>query len=315
MRTYTKNRENLGHNITQRLSRRFPAAYITETDFAVDIALLSDSIEDAQCLLSLVIKTAKEVRLSINWDKTEYMSYNTPSPRNDTILANEKPLKKVNDLKYLGSWVDNSEKDMKTRQAKARAAIRKLDNIWKSDLPRKLKINFFRSTVENILLYGAETWTMTKTMNIEIDGTYTRLLRHALYINWRQHVPNENLYGNLPNIFSVIQQRRLHLAGHCYRSDESVANLILWKPKHGYRRPGRPKIDYVTLLTQDTGLTYEEFRTAMSDREIWRSYVDSGAPRLIMMMMMIRTHANGPHEIRKPTGWIISRERRIIKTL
>ena len=147
MLTYNKNRENLGLTITQRLSRRFPATYFTGTDFADDIPLLPNSIEDAQYLLSLVIKTVKEVGLSINEDKTEYISYNTPNPRNDTILANEKPLKKVNDFRYLGSWVDNSEKDTKTRKAEARAAIRKLDNIWKSDLPRKLKINFFRSTV------------------------------------------------------------------------------------------------------------------------------------------------------------------------
>ena len=92
-----------------------------------------------------------------------------------------------------------------------------------------------------------------------------------------QPVTNEYLYGNLPKI-SVIQQQLLRLAGYCYRSDETVASMILWKPKHGYRRPGRRKLDYVTLLTQDTGLTNEELCTAMSDRELWRNYVDSGAP-------------------------------------
>ena len=147
--------------------------------------------------------------------------------------------------------MDNSERDMKTRKAPAWAAIRKLDNIRKSDLPRKLKITVFRSTVESILLYGAETWTMTKTMNSEMDGPYTRVIRHALNINWRRHATNKNLYGDIPNISSALQQRRLRLAGHCYRSEETVANLRLWKPKNGYRRPGRPKLDYVTLLTQD----------------------------------------------------------------
>ena len=72
-----------------------------------------------------------------------------------------------------------------------------------------------------------------------------------------------------------------------YSNDDSVQPvtaievtklLILWKTKHGYRRPGRPKLDYVTLLTQDTGLTYEELRTAMSDREFWRNYVDRVHP-------------------------------------
>ena len=117
------------------------------------------------------------------------------------------PLKNGNDFKYLGSWVDNSEKDTKTRKAQAWAAVRKLDNTWKFDLPCKLKINLFRLKVESILLYGAETWTMTKTMKSEIDGTCTRLLRHNFNSNWRQHVTNENLYGDLPKISSVIQQR------------------------------------------------------------------------------------------------------------
>ena len=115
----TKKRQNIGLTTTQKLGRRFPATYITDTNFADDVTLLTDSIEDAQCLLSLVKKTAKEIGLSINEDKTEYISCNAPIPRNDTILANEKPLKKFNGLKYLGSWVGNSEKDMKMRKAQA----------------------------------------------------------------------------------------------------------------------------------------------------------------------------------------------------
>ena len=39
MRTSAKNGENLGLTITQRLSRRFPATYITDKDFADDISL------------------------------------------------------------------------------------------------------------------------------------------------------------------------------------------------------------------------------------------------------------------------------------
>ena len=173
---------------------------------------------------------------------------------------------------------------MKTRKAQAWAAIRKLDNIRISELPRQLKMNFFRWTVEGILLYCAETWTMTKTMNSEIDGTYTRLLRHALNVKWRQQVTNENLNGDVPKISSVMQQRRLRLAGHCYRSDKTVANLILWEPKRVSRRPSGPKLDYGTLLTQNTGLTNEELRTAMSDR-VMEKLCRLGCVRLMMMMI------------------------------
>ena len=63
MRTSTKYQEKLGLTITQRLSRRFPATYITDTDFADDIALLSESIEDTQCLL---LKSLKQPKRSVS---------------------------------------------------------------------------------------------------------------------------------------------------------------------------------------------------------------------------------------------------------
>jgi len=68
------------------------------------------------------------------------MSYNIPG--NTELMANGIPLKKVINFKYLGSWVDNSAKDIKARKAQAWTATLKLDNIWKSNLPRRLKINF-----------------------------------------------------------------------------------------------------------------------------------------------------------------------------
>jgi len=110
MRTATKGAENLGLTITKRQSRRFPATYLTDTDFADDIILLSDNIEDAQTLLTLVVIAANKAGLNINDDKTEYMSYNIPG--NTELTANGKPLKKVTDM-------DNSAKDIKVRKMQA----------------------------------------------------------------------------------------------------------------------------------------------------------------------------------------------------
>jgi len=92
MRTATKGTENLGLIITKRQSRRFPATYLTDTNFADDIAFLSDNIEDAQTLVMLVVNAANKVGLYTNEDKTEYMSYNIPG--NTELTANRKQLKK-----------------------------------------------------------------------------------------------------------------------------------------------------------------------------------------------------------------------------
>ena len=76
---------------------------------------------------------------------------------------------------------------MKIRIAKAWAALNKMDVVWKSDLTNDLKRSFFRATVESIMMYGATTWTLTKSLESKLDGTYTRMLRAVLYISWRQH--------------------------------------------------------------------------------------------------------------------------------
>ena len=69
-------------------------------------------------------------------------------------------LKCVEDYKYLGSHVSNSEKDFNIRKGMAWAAGNKLDKIWRSDLDRIVKIKIFRAAIEQILLYASETWTM-----------------------------------------------------------------------------------------------------------------------------------------------------------
>ena len=49
---------------------------ITDTDFADDIALLSDTIEKAQLLLLRVEAAAETIGLHVNDTKTEYMVHN-----------------------------------------------------------------------------------------------------------------------------------------------------------------------------------------------------------------------------------------------
>ena len=68
-------------------------------------------------------------------------------------------------------------------------ACDKLTKIWKSILPRSIKIGLFISTVKSVLLYGCEAWTLTKQLERQLDGCYTRMLQTIT-----QHVTNEDLY-------------------------------------------------------------------------------------------------------------------------
>ena len=125
-------------------------------------------------------------------------------------------------------------------------------------------------------MYGSEAWTLTKKLNKQLDGCYTRMLRMALNVSWKSHLTNEQLYGELPKVSMKVQQRRMRLAGHCIRHTEEIANsLVLWQPTVGKTGRGRRRINYVDNLLQDTGMdNVDELRTIMEDRAEWTNRVN-----------------------------------------
>ena len=70
------NESNLGFTLDRSRSRRHPAKVICDIDFADDIALLSNTLEQAQLLLSQVEISAKQIGLHKNNSKTEYIKFN-----------------------------------------------------------------------------------------------------------------------------------------------------------------------------------------------------------------------------------------------
>ena len=198
-----------------RCSSRHPAEYITDTDFADDISLISSSLQNAQDLLISLEKAANCVGLYLNESKTEFMT-NSPTLDNTFIMKtlNGYNLKLVNDYKYLGSYISSSEKDFNTRKGMAWSACNDLHKIWVSNLNTKIKVNIFKTIIEPILLYGSETWTLSAKQQKRVDGTYTRLLMRVKNLSWKQHPTKQQIYNNLPPVSQVIKRRRVQFAGH-----------------------------------------------------------------------------------------------------
>ena len=150
-------------------------------DFADDIALISDHIEKARELLLSVERECKKVGLGINAGKTKYMQYNIEEEI-ELIIADGTRIEQAivestgkQDFKYLGSWVDTTYEDMRIRKGSSWSSMNRMDAIWKSNLRRETKIRLFRATIESVLLYGCETWTLKK--NLEKSIPYRPFLR------------------------------------------------------------------------------------------------------------------------------------------
>ena len=152
--------------------------------------------------------------------------------------------------------------------------VNRFSIIWKSDLTDKMKRSFFKAAVVSILLYGCTTWTLTKRLEKNLDGNYTRMLRAILNKSRRQHPIRHQLYGHLPPITKTIQVRRSRHVGDCWRSkDELMSDVLLWTPAYGQTKAGRPARAYIQQLCEGTECSTEDLLEAMKDREKWRERV------------------------------------------
>lgn len=263
----------LGFTLRLRRSARHPAVCLTDIDYADDLALLADTNSDAEKLLHILENAASEIGLYINCKKTKYIAQNQEQ-ETQIKSANDKNIESVDDFLYLGSYIESTAHDIDVRKAKAWSALNKLSCIWKSNLPDYLKRRFFRSVVESVLLYGSVSWTLTKKLETSLDGTYTRMLRAALNLDWRDHPSINDIYGSLPRVSVSLRERRLRFAGHSYRSkDELVSDVLLWRPSHGTDRRGRPTKTYIDQIADDAGCLPEDLPNLMSDREQWKARV------------------------------------------
>ena len=266
-------------------TRPTPGKYLTDLDYADDIALLSNSIPNAQEMLLSIETWAARVGLKINHGKSEYMlvgNWNSERASDSGIhltLCSGDELKEVADFKYLDSWLLNSKKDFLVRKALAWSAIIRLNRIWRSTvLQRKVKLNLFSALIESILLYNAATWTMNKTLTRMLDGAYNRLLRYALNVSWKDRVTNQLIFGDdITPISQRLQQRRLTFAGHCIRSPESapqpIADLLLWQPSPRLTRKRGRRGNYRKRLCEETGRNVEQLQYEARDRNGWREVV------------------------------------------
>ena len=80
------------------------------------------------------------------------------------------------------------------------------------------------------------------------------MLRAILNNSWRQHPTRHQLFG--------------------WRSrDELISDVLLWTPRYGRAKAGRPTRTYIRQLCEDTGCSPKDLPEAMNDREKWRKRV------------------------------------------
>ena len=254
---------------------------LEDLDFADDVTLLSHRKKDAQEKLSRMAEEAKKTGLNINIGKTEVMRIN--NRQQDPIQLQQDNIKEVDKFVYLGSVVSKNggtDEDIKSRINKARHAFTTLKPIWRSTaLSISNKFRIFNTNVKSVLLYGSETWRVTKGCTHKLQTFINKCLRSILHIRWPEKISNEDLWSrtNQTSIEIEIRKRKWSWIGHTLRKPVSntTRQALDWNPQ-GKRKVGRPKQTWkrsVEAEMKTAGRSWDELKRTSQNRVRWRSVV------------------------------------------
>ena len=262
---------------------------LEDLDYADDIALLSTNARHLQQKANVLNENAKKSGLHINMKKTKVMHLNLTEPHPQITIDGEK-LEAVDDFTYLGSNIsakNSVQKDISARINKARNSYCSLRNIWKSNIySLKTKLRLFNSNVISVLLYGCQSWRVSKDDMNKLDVFQTKCLRRTCNIFWPNKISNEDLYRrtNSSPISTQIQKHRLRWLGHVLRMpQDSIPKIALRWTLTGKRNRGRPKTTWrrtITTELSDMGLTMGEAQMIAQDRHRWRRDIVALCPTL-----------------------------------
>ena len=260
--------------------------YLEDLDYADDVSLLSHRHQDAQTKLNRLAIEAEKTGLKINTKKTEVMRINSSST--SPIQLQGVDINESEKFSYLGSVVSNTggtNEDIKSRIGKARQAFIALKPIWNStEISNKTKIRLFNTNVKSVLLYGSETWRVTKTITKKIQVFVNKSLRSILKIRWTDKVTNEELRkrsDQMP-IGEEVLKRKWGWIGHTLRKEPSnvTRQALEWNPQ-GKRKVGRPKESWrrsVEKEVKEAGWTWSHLKKMAQNRTRWRSFVAALCP-------------------------------------
>jgi len=170
----------------------------TDMDYADDIVLLTNTMQEMQTLLTAVTTEAARAGLMCNIKKTKYIVQGTLPPDSPTtITLPEGAIEQVNDYCYLGVNT-NTDKDLNERIGRAWTKAKQYTTLWKQkDISRTTKLRLAEATVFKVLLYGASAYPYTTARNQKLQGAYTNLLKYVTNTAHDAHLSLEHIYKKL----------------------------------------------------------------------------------------------------------------------
>ena len=174
-------------------------------------------------------------------------------------------IEQVEKMVYLGSITredGKSEMEIKRRIEIARNAFNNIKSVLSSrNISINTRMRLTKCYVWSTLLYGAETWTITKTLTKRIDAFEVWTYRKMLRMSWKEHRSNEDILNMMKTslkLMKIIKKRKCEYFGHIIRRPDSIQRLLLEAGIDGKRGMGSPGTMWMDNIKDWLNVSYKE---------------------------------------------------------
>ena len=183
---------------------------INNLRYADDTVLLAENNTDLQELVTAINNKGKRYGMEINITKTKGMIVSKKEMVPEIKISIEgKNIQQVKKMIYLGFMATingKCEREIKRRIGVAKSSFEKMHKVLTSWINISGTLLLAKCYIWSTLLYGAETWTLSKATVKKLEAFEMLTYRRIMKISWKEYKSNEEVLSMI-NSFEMNASR------------------------------------------------------------------------------------------------------------